>query len=170
MNMPNARLTAALHRRTARDECGGRMPTFGRFVLAGAMMLVVCCSLQGVMAGDQFLGRHCVACHDRDGHEAGLNLEDMQIEPAKHGNLLMLERVFDRISRGEMPPPDEQQPSADEKKAFLDRLGATMRQTGLAQQATEGPGAGAAADAGGIREHRQGPAADQRVAGGTLSR
>ena len=140
MNMPTARPTAALHRRTARDECGGRMPTFRRFALAGPMMLVVCCSLQSAVAGDQFLGRHCVACHDRDGHEAGLNLEDMQIEPAKHGNLLMLERVFDRISRGEMPPPDEQQPSADEKKAFLDRLGATMRHTGLAQQATEGRG------------------------------
>ena len=110
-----------------------------------ALMAVVsaCVGVGGprcAAAADPFVQRHCAGCHDRDGHEAGLNLEDMQVEPAKHENLLTLERVFDRISRGEMPPPDEQQPSADEKKAFLDRLGATMRQTGLAHQATEGRG------------------------------
>jgi hypothetical protein len=126
---PVAAAVASLGRRT----CWRAMMIVGVAIAGGG-------SQRCVAAVDPFVQRYCAGCHDRDGHEAGLNLEDMQIEPSKHENLLMLERVFDRISRGEMPPPDEQQPSADEKKAFLDRLGATMRQTGLAQQATEGRG------------------------------
>jgi len=98
------------------------------------------CSQHHAAAGDPFVQRHCAGCHDRDGHEAGLNLEDMQIDRVAHGNLPVLERVFDRISRGEMPPSDEPQPSADEKVAFLARLGEELRRTGLEWQAAEGRG------------------------------
>jgi len=138
--MPPIKGIETVQRFTASSVASGRVPLCGWFVSAVVVTVLCGSSPHAAPVGDQFLGRHCVACHDRDGHEAGLNLEDLQVTPVQHENLLTLERVFDRISRGEMPPPDEQQPSAADKKAFLDRLGAAMRQTGLKQQATEGRG------------------------------
>ena len=136
--MPPIKGIETVQRFTASSVTSGRVPLCGWFVSAVVVTVLCWASPHAAPADEQFLRRHCVACHDRDGHEAGLNLEDLQVTPVQHENLLTLERVFDRISRGEMPPPDEQQPSAAEKKTFLDRLGAAMRQTGVEQQAAEG--------------------------------
>jgi hypothetical protein len=91
-------------------------------------------------AADPFVQRYCIACHDREGREAGLNLEAMPIAPVTNEDMHSLERVFDRVSRDEMPPADEQQPTADEKTNFLARLGDGLRRAGQERQAVEGRG------------------------------
>lgn len=140
MTVPSAKAIVDVRRRPAASVSSGRMRGCRRVVLAVVLTLVGNGSQQGATAGDPFVQQHCSGCHDRDGHEAGLNLEDMQMSPVPHESMVTLERVYDRISRGEMPPAGEEQPSAGEKAAFLDRLGKGLRQTGLERQATEGRG------------------------------
>jgi hypothetical protein len=140
MTAPAAKAIVDVRRRPAASAASGRMCRCRRVVLAVVLALVGSGSQQGATADDPFVQQHCSGCHDRDGHEAGLNLEDMQMSPVPHASMVTLERVYDRISRGEMPPAGEEQPSAVEKAAFLDRLGKGLRQTGLERQATEGRG------------------------------
>lgn len=87
-----------------------------------------------------FLQRHCIDCHDRDGREAGLSLEDAVFAPNDPDNAGLWEKVFDRVARGEMPPPEADRPAADETKSFLSALEEPLRAAGLARHAREGRG------------------------------
>ena len=88
----------------------------------------------------RFVTSHCLACHDRAGHESGLNLEDLAFDPDQPTSADVWEGIYDRVSRGEMPPPEAERPAAAEKDDFLVQLATGLRQAGLARQATEGRG------------------------------
>lgn len=87
-----------------------------------------------------FLERHCMACHGGDSKEAGLDLEGAAFAPDDAARAALWERVYDRVSRDEMPPADAERPAADEKRTFLDGLEHELRLAGLARQAREGRG------------------------------
>jgi len=91
-------------------------------------------------ASRSFLDRHCVSCHDRDRPEAGLDLENLADAGAAPGSDHVWEMLFDRVTRGEMPSADAEQPTADEKTAFLGQLEAGLREAGLERQSLEGRG------------------------------
>ena len=57
-----------------------------------------------------FLEQYCWDCHDDAKPKAGLNLMDLEFDPSNPHNLQEWTRAFDRVSSGEMPPKDEDQP------------------------------------------------------------
>lgn len=87
-----------------------------------------------------FLDANCIDCHDSETHKGGLNLDDLAYEPTKRGNAVTWEHVFDRVSKGEMPPKNKLQPDAKEKTAMLAELAKSLRAASLATQEQEGRG------------------------------
>lgn len=72
-----------------------------------------------------FITRHCIACHDDAGREAGVSLESLGDSVADASAAGWLKALL-QIERGTMPPPDEEQPSADERRAAADALDAAI--------------------------------------------
>ncbi len=69
-----------------------------------------------------FVDTSCLDCHSGDSADAGLDLASQRFditEPAKRD---LWVKVHDRVERGEMPPPDYDQPPASTKHAFLKGL------------------------------------------------
>ena len=81
---------------------------------------------------------HCVECHSGSKPEAGLNLKQLKFDLADRHAFATWVRVHDKLEAGEMPPPDEDQPSPDERSAALGALQKTLHAASLAQQKTEG--------------------------------
>ncbi len=86
----------------------------------------------------EFAETYCFDCHDASTHKAGLNLENIELSSKK--SALTWESVFDRVAHGEMPPKNETQPSAEERKDFLAALGKDLRAASLVRQAQRGRG------------------------------
>ncbi len=81
---------------------------------------------------------HCVDCHSGTKPDAGLNLEQLKFDLADRRTFTTWERVHDKLAAGEMPPPDEDQPSPNERRAAVGALQKTLHSASLAQQKTEG--------------------------------
>ena len=85
-------------------------------------------------AVSKLLDQHCISCHDSD-TETALNLAPLDYALDRSETFAAWERVFDRVSRGEMPPPTEDQPDEKQRSAFLSLLhddlleASQMRQT-----------------------------------------
>lgn len=65
--------------------------------------------------------QHCASCHDSD-TETELDLGSLDYKLERGETFAAWENVFDRVSRGEMPPESEDQPDENEKSAFLNLL------------------------------------------------
>ena len=65
-----------------------------------------------------FLDNYCVKCHGADERQGDVRLDrfDLQVTVDNHE---LWEEVIHKIQRGEMPPEDSKQPTADERRAFL---------------------------------------------------
>ena len=84
------------------------------------------------------LKNYCVDCHSGKKPKAGLNLETLKFDVAQPRSFGSWVRVHDKLAAGEMPPPDDEQPSPAARRAALDSLHQTLRATSLAQQKAEG--------------------------------
>lgn len=60
----------------------------------------------------KFLGQYCVRCHGAKVQKADFRLDDLGAIDA--GTAPQWKKVLERLSLGEMPPPDEVQPSLSE--------------------------------------------------------
>ena len=87
-----------------------------------------------------FLEANCLDCHDSETKKGGLNLDDLAYDPTLRANALTWEHVFDRVSKGEMPPKNKRQPEAKERAAWLAELAQSLRTASLAVQQKEGRG------------------------------
>ena len=81
---------------------------------------------------------HCVECHSGAKPEAGLNLKQLKFDLADRRTFTTWERVHDKLAAGEMPPPDEDQPSPNERRAAVGALHKSLHAASLAQQKAEG--------------------------------
>lgn len=81
-----------------------------------------------------FLERHCIACHDPDAREGGFDATALRWEPADVASQAQWAKVFDRVARGEMPPPEEDRPAPELRAAFLDVVGGDLTAAGRARQ------------------------------------
>ena len=81
---------------------------------------------------------YCVDCHSGKKPKAGLNLAALKFDAAEPSTLAAWIRVHDKMADGEMPPPDDEQPSPAARRAALGSLHQTLRATSLAQQKAEG--------------------------------
>ena len=81
---------------------------------------------------------HCVGCHSGNKPKAGLNLATLKFAAAEPRTLATWIRIHDKVSTGEMPPPDDDQPTPDERRAAVGALHKTLQAASLAQQKAEG--------------------------------
>ncbi|OAI55413.1 hypothetical protein AYO47_00465 [Planctomyces sp. SCGC AG-212-M04] len=65
----------------------------------------------------------CLECHKGDSAEGKLDLQKLSREVGNRDLERRWVRIYDRIKDGEMPPKDAEQPTAEEKQAFLATLG-----------------------------------------------
>lgn len=66
-----------------------------------------------------FFDQHCTDCHDGATSKGGVNLEKADPSMAGREQSDLWTRVFDRVSRGEMPPEKRERPAPAELKSFL---------------------------------------------------
>jgi hypothetical protein len=111
-----------------------------RFLFAVVAVLLYSSALAVADPLRPFLDAHCLSCHDSETHKGGLNLEALAYQPAQRSNAYTWERVFDRVSNGEMPPKKKTQPESGEKISWLANLGQGLRAASLQTQQKEGRG------------------------------
>ena len=97
-----------------RPRCSLRPVARAAATLLSASLLSAALAGQQRDAGAAVLERYCVSCHSGDDAEAQVRLDTVQRLPAAERTDL-IERVREVLRFGEMPPEDEDQPSAAER-------------------------------------------------------
>ena len=69
-----------------------------------------------------FLNQRCVSCHDGEDAEAGFHIKRLPLEPHDPNNLARWVKILDRVQDEQMPPPEEEQPTAPERVKFVNAL------------------------------------------------
>ena len=82
--------------------------------------------------------KHCVDCHGGTNPDAGLDLARLAFDLSDPHGFSKWVRVHDKLEAGEMPPPDADQPSPDERRAAVSTLHKTLHAASVARQKTEG--------------------------------
>tara|TARA_R110002049_G_scaffold2750_2_gene21447 strand:- start:227278 stop:229701 length:2424 start_codon:yes stop_codon:yes gene_type:complete len=73
-----------------------------------------------------FLNTHCYDCHEGEAADAGLDLSLLGTDLSDRAIFARWERIHDRVSNGEMPPPDYDPPSAKEQGKFVSKLAESL--------------------------------------------
>jgi hypothetical protein len=82
--------------------------------------------------------KYCLDCHDPDTASGGLVLSEDDWNLADVAATTRLVRVHDKLSAGEMPPPEETQPSTAERQAGIDSLAKQLHDASRTRQRREG--------------------------------
>jgi hypothetical protein len=69
-----------------------------------------------------FLETHCFDCHNAEGKEAALDLSALKYDPEDQASVARWIQIHDRVTSGEMPPKEADQPSKEERSAFVGQL------------------------------------------------
>lgn len=69
-----------------------------------------------------FLEEHCYECHDDLTAKGGLDLFELGLDLSDEATAATWERIFDRVSDGEMPPKDQPRPSDNHVASFRNLL------------------------------------------------
>lgn len=69
----------------------------------------------------EFFVKHCYDCHQGTGSAAGLDLEQFESNLDSESHFDTWVKVFDRVSSGEMPPPEESEPVAEAELSVFRR-------------------------------------------------
>ena len=81
-----------------------------------------------------FLDKQCYSCHDSETKKGDLALDKLAIDFKDEKNFDQWLRVFDRVDKGEMPPPNKPQPSAHDRAAHMDFLRTRLLQVSQQKQ------------------------------------
>lgn len=73
-----------------------------------------------------FLQKHCSDCHADGAAEGGFQLKDLGQDLEDASSFAKWESLFDRVTDGEMPPAEADQPTAAAREQFLQQLGAPL--------------------------------------------
>jgi len=76
----------------------------------------------GQPAVETFSTAYCTACHTGPDGEGGLDLTSLSDDLLDPKIAERWVRIHDRVESGEMPPPEADQPTAAERRAFLETL------------------------------------------------
>ncbi len=85
-----------------------------------------------------FLEKHCNECHDGDVKKGGLDLTALSFKPEDRKNFDRWVKIYDRVSKGEMPPAKKERPEAAAMKTFQAAVKSPLSDYELAQQAKDG--------------------------------
>lgn len=111
-----------------------------KLTLAAPLCLAVCFSVVAVDASDvidRLLMGSCIDCHDEKS-DTGFDITGLTLELDDTIQFRAWVNVFDRINRGEMPPQDASQPTAEVKATALDRLSHLLTEANLERQQKDG--------------------------------
>lgn len=87
----------------------------------------------------KFFTKHCLDCHGPDLDERGLRFDKQSTDLADADVALRWEKVFDKLSRRQMPPPaNKKQPTDAERKTAVESLRKTLHNASLARQQKDG--------------------------------
>lgn len=81
---------------------------------------------------------HCTDCHGADTQQARLRLDTLATDLTDAAVARTWEKVFDKISAGEMPPKSTEQPPAELLKSVTRQLREELHQASLSRQREEG--------------------------------
>lgn len=81
---------------------------------------------------------HCVHCHGADSQQARLQLDTLATDLNDPAVARRWEKVFDKLTAGEMPPKSESQPPAELLTAVQKQLREELHQASLRRQREEG--------------------------------
>jgi hypothetical protein len=111
---------------------------------AGFVVMVVMVVCMAAVAAaepallETFFERHCYSCHSGKTPEAGLDLAVLARDVSDPATLRQFVRIHDRIARGEMPPVESEQPTAEERDAVTQWLDAELVRADSARIARSG--------------------------------
>jgi hypothetical protein len=91
---------------------------------------------QGV--AEAFVKKHCVGCHAGDRAEAGIRFDVALDDLTQRSTFATWVKTHDKVAAGEMPPPDEPQPTAAERRELLGSLGVSLHAADLERQRVQG--------------------------------
>ncbi len=87
----------------------------------------------------KFFTRHCLECHGPDLDERGLRFDKQSTDLADADVAQRWEKVFDKLSKRQMPPPkNKKQPTDAERRTAVDLLQKTLHDASLARQQKDG--------------------------------
>jgi hypothetical protein len=87
-----------------------------------------------------FLERHCIDCHDDSAAKGGFDIAALGFELHDTDTRNRWTGVFDRIEKGEMPPPEKSKVSAGERQAVVLQLGRELLASAQEEVARNGRG------------------------------
>ncbi len=85
-----------------------------------------------------FIDAHCIDCHNADSKKGGLNFDALTTQLDNPVIEAKWTLAFDRVQRGEMPPPKEEKPPAGERDGFIHALGDFLSQHDMARKSATG--------------------------------
>ncbi len=85
-----------------------------------------------------FIDAHCIDCHNADSKKGGLNFDALSTQLDDAAIEAKWTLAFDRVQRGEMPPPKEEKPPASERDAYLRALGDFLSRHDAARKGATG--------------------------------
>ncbi len=83
-----------------------------------------------------FFNKYCSDCHDQDAAKGGLDLFSLKTDLSQPSTFATWERIYDRVAKGEMPPPQKPQPNSGEVATFRTVLAPTLAQAHEASKGT----------------------------------
>lgn len=86
--------------------------------------------------GAAFLEKHCYECHDADAKKGDLDLTALAFDALSPRWV----KIHDKVENGDMPPKKADQPSVEDRKAFLGELAKPLVEADLEKQAAQGRG------------------------------
>ena len=116
--------------------------TFIRVPMKSRLLLVIvsCSLLTSSVNGQSFRKKFqslakssCIHCHDAD-TETALDLDAIGHDLGDRETFRQWEKIFDRVTSGEMPPESEDRPNPRQLEQALESLGKDLRASSLAQQ------------------------------------
>lgn len=107
-------------------------------VLAFGADTIVFAAEQPPAGFQQFAKKYCAECHDADSKEGGLDLAAIGWQLSDTANFDRWVKLFDRVERGEMPPPTEARPPQQEQTAALAALGRALAEVNRAHHRQHG--------------------------------
>jgi hypothetical protein len=83
-----------------------------------------------------FFDTHCYECHDDLSKKGGLDLDELGSDLSDPATFTKWVRIYDRVSHGEMPPKDKEQPRTREKQIFRETLALSLSSAHEAEKGT----------------------------------
>src|SRR4029450_4782505 len=87
---------------------------------------------------DAFIEQYCADCHDGDTKKGGLDLTALHWDLEKRSDFDEWIKVFDRVTKGEMPPKKKARPDSAAASAFVESIGHELRAFDGRRQAETG--------------------------------